>query len=262
MNLFKWIKSWFVRESVPAVSGAYPNAAKHGVLVGLTKLNPKMYGGWDGDCPGCDKDLKAMTQLARSEGINCITLANEQAHRIGFKEALRKAGSDLVAGDLLFVYYSGHGGQLADNSGDELDGVDETLCLWDGQFRDDDLAHEFAQLAPGVRVLLITDSCHSGSVSRSAAAPPVLSGSKIKAVYHEFPHVELIHIAGCADSRVSYGSMLGGAMTLALGSVYKSGHYTARQWFDAAKKRMPSNQIIQFEQLGASDKFQKSVVFE
>jgi hypothetical protein len=34
-------------------------------------------------------------------------------------------------------FVSGHGGQVKDTDGDEEDGLDETLCLWDGQCADD-----------------------------------------------------------------------------------------------------------------------------
>jgi hypothetical protein len=37
----------------------------------------------------------------------------------------------------LIIAYSGHGSYLPDNDGDEIDGVDETLYLYDGHLRDD-----------------------------------------------------------------------------------------------------------------------------
>jgi hypothetical protein len=42
-------------------------------------------------------------------------------------------------GPTLIVWYSGHGSYTTDGSGDETDGVDETLYLSDGNLRDDEL---------------------------------------------------------------------------------------------------------------------------
>lgn len=74
----------------------------------------------------------------------------------------------LRAGDVLFLSYSGHGGQTQDlNSlqpGDEL--FDQTWCLYDRQLIDDELALAFSQFEEGVRILVVADSCHSGTVTK------------------------------------------------------------------------------------------------
>ena len=86
---------------------------------------------------------------------------------------MRGAAKALVAGDLFFMTYSGHGGQVPDVNGDEPDKQDETWCLYDGQLIDDELYFELAQFKAGVRVLVLSDSCHSGSVTRERPPPPV-----------------------------------------------------------------------------------------
>ena len=45
----------------------------------------------------------------------------------------------LFEGPALVIWYSGHGSYLPDNNGDETDGADETLYLFDGHLRDDDI---------------------------------------------------------------------------------------------------------------------------
>jgi hypothetical protein len=77
----------------------------------------------------------------------------------------------MKAGDLFVLTYSGHGGQVPDSSGDEQDDKqDETWCLYDGQLIDDELYLELSRFAAGVRILVLSDSCHSGTVVR--AQPP------------------------------------------------------------------------------------------
>jgi hypothetical protein len=44
--------------------------------------------------------------------------------------------------------------------------VDETWCLFDGHLIDDYLRGALAKIASGVRVVVISDSCHSGTVIR------------------------------------------------------------------------------------------------
>ncbi|RIA97433.1 caspase domain-containing protein [Glomus cerebriforme] len=71
--------------------------------------------------------------------------------------------------DSYFFHYSGHGGQVKDEAGDEEDGFDETIMPVDfipkGQIVDDELhALMVAPLPPGVRLTVIFDCCHSGTV--------------------------------------------------------------------------------------------------
>ena len=52
-------------------------------------------------------------------------------------------------------------------SGEEEDKKDETWCLYDGELIDDEVFIELAQFAEGVRIIVLSDSCHSGSVVRA-----------------------------------------------------------------------------------------------
>jgi metacaspase-1 len=63
--------------------------------------------------------------------------------------------------------YSGHGGQVPDTNNDEVDRVDETWCLYDRQFLDDELYYFLSKFKEGVRILVFIDCCHSGTVIRS-----------------------------------------------------------------------------------------------
>jgi hypothetical protein len=76
--------------------------------------------------------------------------------------------------------YSGHGGQVPDVNGDEPDKKDETWCLFDGQLIDDELYLELSRFKAGVRILVLSDSCHSGSVTRELPPPPPPPGQRIK----------------------------------------------------------------------------------
>jgi hypothetical protein len=64
----------------------------------------------------------------------------------------------------LFFYFAGHGGQIRDLDGDELDGRDEILRMTDGYIVDDWLNEEMLQPLPeGCNFTALLDCCHSGT---------------------------------------------------------------------------------------------------
>jgi hypothetical protein len=67
--------------------------------------------------------------------------------------------------EYLTVYYSGHGAQVKDTSGDEADGLDEVMVFDQGYIRDDDLASVLRSTCRGkCKVVLIADCCRSGTL--------------------------------------------------------------------------------------------------
>ena len=142
--------------------------------LGLNAVDPGEYSGWSGPLAACEFDARDMAALAKSQSMTPKVLLTAAATRAKTLAAIRAAAAKLKAGDLFFLTYSGHGGQVPDVSADEPDQQDETWCLFDGQLIDDELYLELSRFAKGVRVLVLSDSCHSGTVTRArvpAAAP-------------------------------------------------------------------------------------------
>lgn len=135
--------------------------------IGVNVVSADAYAGWTGPLAACEFDAHDMTALARSRGLLPTTLITPKATRANVLAALRKAARVLGAGDLFFLSFSGHGGQIDDTSADEDDKLDETWCLYDGQLIDDELYYELSRFAAGVRILVLSDSCHSGTVTRA-----------------------------------------------------------------------------------------------
>jgi hypothetical protein len=67
---------------------------------------------------------------------------------------------------------------MPDIDGDEPDKKDETWCLFDGQLIDDELYFALSQFKAGVRIIVLSDSCHSGTVTRAFPPPPPEPHSK------------------------------------------------------------------------------------
>lgn len=140
--------------------------------IGLNSVNPGHYGGWSGELAACEFDAKDMAALAGGRGMKASVLLTKDGTRAKVLAALRTASKSLVKGDFFFLSFSGHGGQVPDVSGEEADKLDETWCLYDGQLIDDELYMELGKFVTGVRILVLSDSCHSGTVVR--AGPPAL----------------------------------------------------------------------------------------
>jgi hypothetical protein len=72
-----------------------------------------------------------------------------------------------VSGDCLLFTFSGHGSQVFDITGDEADGKDEGLFTIDSALIVDDELSMIIKfyLKPGVTLFVLTDCCHSGTVT-------------------------------------------------------------------------------------------------
>lgn len=151
--------------------------------IGLNKVDPNHYKkpdgtGWDGQLFGCESDAEFYRELATRSGFTrVVTLFSEHATAEAVKQEIEAARDALAPGDLFMITYAGHGGQVNDLNGDEPDRFDETWCLFNRQFIDDELFDLFAGFKPGVKILLFSDSCHSGSVARVAVPNTALNNA-------------------------------------------------------------------------------------
>src|SRR5262245_54572834 len=163
--------------SAAALTAAKPRGLS--LHIGLNAVNPRHYAGWSGDLVACEFDANDMAALAAAQKIKPTTLLTRQATRANVLKAIRAAAKTLRAGDLFLLTYSGHGGQIPDVSGEEKDKKDETWCFYDGEFIDDELYNELGGFPDGVRILVLSDSCHSGTVTR-ARVPDTGAGGRSK----------------------------------------------------------------------------------
>lgn len=117
---------------------------------------------------GCVNDAVAMRDIAEVRGFKeRILLPDDQATYDAVTTKIREAAKKLdESGDIFLFTFSGHGSYRSDDDFDELDRQDEALVLHDYMLFDDVLERELWPLfEPGVRVLMIADSCYSGTVS-------------------------------------------------------------------------------------------------
>jgi len=134
-----------------------------------------------------------MAAIAQNRGFDEVnTLLTASATREQVENEIRAAAEDLQSGDIFMLSYSGHGGQLPDMNSDEPDATDETWCLYDGQIIDDEIYGLLANFVEGVRVLIVSDTCHSGTVTKEAYYSATMAtrgqtSSSPAAVYRAMP---------------------------------------------------------------------------
>ncbi|MFO0869766.1 MAG: caspase family protein [Pirellulales bacterium] len=113
---------------------------------------------------GCLPDLENMTDIFHVRNLPVRQLKNADATRSNVRRWIETAADRLRSGDLFCVTYSGHGTRIRDTNGDEAD--DECWCLFDGLFLDDELGALWTRFREGVRIVVVSDSCHSGTILR------------------------------------------------------------------------------------------------
>jgi len=149
------------------------NGRKKALLIGIN------YTGTNAALRGCINDVVRMKEFLKANGFveapnTMVVLTDDKTDnrqrptKRNMLAAMKWLVQGAVTGDSLFLHYSGHGGQTQDTSGDEDDGYDETIFPVDynqaGQIVDDELHDILVRgLAPGVRLTVIFDSCHSGT---------------------------------------------------------------------------------------------------
>lgn len=136
--------------------------------IGVNKLKKTHYGGWGGALRSPENDAKAMQKLAKTSGfVKAISLLTTKAKRDAVLGEMQSMAKELQPGDLFFLSYSGHGGQVKDVNKDEFDRLDETWCLYDGQLLDDEIFWCLSKFRKGVRVVAMIDCCHSGTALKA-----------------------------------------------------------------------------------------------
>lgn len=206
--------------------------------------------GWEGPLQSCEIDAQDMFNIAKSQNFKATVLKTRKATAGNVENKIRSAAKQLKDGDIFFLSYAGHGAQVEDLTGDEDDGSDETWCLYDRMLLDDEMQRLYTEFAKGVRILVVADSCHSGSATRSGSknrvdhkkcgirelptrtAQAIYEGNKDK--YDNIqkslrkrsrPKASRILISACQDHQLAGGGATNGQFTAALKEVWRKGKF-------------------------------------
>jgi hypothetical protein len=239
--------------------------------LGLNSVDPGHYAGWNGRLTACEYDARDMEALARSQGFTTTILLTRAATVRRLFAGIRKAAGKLRRGDIFLLTYSGHGGQVPDRNGDERgDAMDETWILFDRELVDDELYALWSEFRPGVRIVVLSDSCHSGTVTRmrfyrSAGVgtgvrviPPDVQAATYRrhrrlydALQRRYPSgrqaaigASILLLSGCQDNQLSADGDRNGLFTGTLRSVWQDGAFRGsyRTLHRAVLRKMPPSQ--------------------
>jgi hypothetical protein len=260
--------------------------------VGLNRVDPAHYQGWDGELTACEFDANDMRAIAEGQGFEPRSLLTKEATSDAVLAAIERAAGELDRGDLFLCTYSGHGGQVPDGNGeDEEDRSDETWVAYDRQIVDDELYALWSRFAPGVRIFVLSDSCHSGTVVRDIEAKvpgPVSTRQKAAAespryralprdvmiatyranarlydaIQERLPGAEradpaatVLLISGCRDDQLSLDGFSNGLFTENLRAVWADGAWEGghAEFREAIRARMPAKQQPNYLRVGAAN---------
>lgn len=135
---------------------------------------------------GCVPDCRNWSEALFSRSFQVTILTDQNALRKEILDNCRERTAELKRDDIFLFTNSSHGTWTVDRDGDEADRRDEAICPHDvaenGPISDDELFEIFSTKAPGSRIVLISDSCHSGTMARRAPSlsPPGARVSKIR----------------------------------------------------------------------------------
>lgn len=183
---------------------------------------------------GCVNDMNAMKNLAASLGYETHSLENEEATCKAITQSIEQLGSKVAEGGVLLISYAGHGVQFSDQGGDmdgETDGKDESWVAYDGFLLDDSIFNSLAKIPNNIRVVLISDSCHSEGMTRFI---PAMDGEKVGQLERGIDEraarkILKINNQSLADLRASAGTRSATYQAYVLNLSASRGHETAKE---------------------------------
>ncbi len=260
-----------------------------GLFVGIND-----YPGVDADLGGCVDDAQDWAAYFATYLTEKPTmLLNDGATKVRIVEQLQAKVSQLRPGELFVFTYSGHGTWMPDMDGDEPDGRDEALCPFDmsetNLVLDDEIREILVRRHPDSKVLMITDSCHSGTVFRMAGVAGVKKkirylppanfvkdpltlqriaqrsvGLRASASNKALPGI--IHFAGCSDAQYCYDTQFNGkpngAFTRTMLDTLAEGKCLSYDdLIKVVRTKLPSFEYPQTPRLNVSRKLRQATMF-
>ncbi len=202
---------------------------KHAICIGI---NDYSFIGPAASLRGCIRDAREWADLLADvfDFRDVHLLTDGAATPDALQSAIARIAERAKPGDTVCLSYSGHGTRVPDADGDEEDGYDEAIVLSGALYTDDQLAGDLKVFAPGVKVVVIADSCHSGTVTRAlpAVAPDdphpliprftdFLRGGTPAKLHHRFgaprggeEDADRVLLAGCHATETSADAWLAG----------------------------------------------------
>lgn len=121
----------------------------------------------------CENDARSLEQITKDSGFQTQLLLSASADTTTIIKTIKDSAKQLKSGDTFLLSYSGHGSQLPDLNSDERDRKDECWICYDKPLLDDELYQLWGLFKEGVKIIFISDSCHSGTMIKSGKKPVI-----------------------------------------------------------------------------------------
>ena len=147
-------------------------AQTYGIFVGVSD-----YGGRANDLPRTADDARRLAGTLVNAGVlpagNAIVLTDEEATVAGLERAVSELGPRIGPADTFLFFYSGHGDrvQRAAPEPADPDGYDETIELFDGTLRDNEVNALLGQIEADL-TLVALDTCFAGGFAKDLISIP------------------------------------------------------------------------------------------
>jgi hypothetical protein len=192
-----------------------------------------------------EADARALAQVANQQGFHSSTLLlGAAATRARVCSGLRDAAGECRPGDLFMLTFSGHGGRRHCGGGASGEGLRGAWVLFDGSFDDEEMHGALAAFQPGVRVLVISDSCNGGVPAAEEGSSPL---SKVSA--------SVLVLSACGPDQYADAAGMPAHFTTALLRTWHRGRGIAsyRGFHERIAADMPAYQRPDFYKVGPSD---------
>ncbi|HSF30419.1 MAG TPA: caspase family protein [Candidatus Tectomicrobia bacterium] len=253
------------------------------LTIGLNHVDTTHYSGWNGNLNACEADAIDMADIAKSKKFSTKILITEEATRSNVTDEILRAAQSLKAGDIFMLACSCCGGKLPDLIHLSVSGLLDTWCLYDSQLLTFEIRSLLTNFQKGVRVLLFSDSCNSGTVvklpddQRNAPEfrfkfmPPdfalrtyrqnqgfyekIIRDPGLKKALGAIK-ASVLWIFGCQDNQMSADGDFNGVFTAHILKVWKNGAFRGdyRNFHKSLVSQMPPDQTPNFFRLGVINK--------
>jgi len=241
--------------------------------IGINITDPNVYDNFP-TLSGCVNDADALAKITAREGFDTTMLTDVDATRDRIKREISRLANSADAGDLVVITFACHGSYVPNEFGDEP--TDEVIVTYDGFLIDDEIRELILRFKQGVRVVWISDCCHSDTNTRAAlasVAPGMVARSldpaKARAVFEknrvyyeqqqqavlpsrsEQAQASVLCLYACLEDQFAQESGGRGAFTQRIEEIYQSDNLISRDEIEnQIKKPLSASQNPNYEFYG------------
>jgi hypothetical protein len=192
------------------------------------------YTGTDNELFGCINDTNSINSLISKYNFSkiCILTDNteKKADRNNILSEFKNLLTNSKSGDVLLLFYSGHGSYILDKNNNEATGNDQLIVPCDlNEIIDDELKNIInTNLKKDVTLIALFDCCHSGSILdlKYQYMDSLDNNNFTENINESETTGNVIMISGCSDVQTSSDATINnknqGAMTWAFLEAFKS----------------------------------------